>query len=73
MVITENGILDKYGIIDSMINNLNNVTVSGYNNLLIIVDALQKLKALKDGLMDEEKHRMKKESEEHGDEISQDR
>ena len=63
MVITESGILDKYGIIDSMINNLNNVTVSGYNNLLIIVDALQKLKALKDGLLDEEKHRMKKESE----------
>lgn len=48
------GIFDKYGMIQNIIDQLNTVTVSGYQNMLTIVNVGQQLTALKKGLKEEE-------------------
>lgn len=49
-----NGLFDKYGLIQSVIDDLNRVQVSGYQNMGILISSAQKLQALKDGMKKEE-------------------
>lgn len=51
------GIYDKYGLIDSIVCELNLVSVSGVGNMKIIIETIQKLGALKDGLKKEDEQR----------------
>ena len=53
----ENGFYDKYGLIDSMVVELNKVGVKGIGNMKIIIETVQKLGALKEGLKKEEEAR----------------
>ena len=48
------GLYDKYGLIQSVIDDLNRVQVAGYQNFHILLDAAQRLTALKDGMKKEE-------------------
>lgn len=48
------GLFDKYGLIQSVIDDLNRVQVAGYQNMAILIDAAQRLRALKDGMKKEE-------------------
>lgn len=49
-----NGLFDKYGLIESIIENLNKVQVCGFSNMGILIDSAQKLNALKQGLKKED-------------------
>ena len=48
------GLFDKYGLIQSIIDDLNRVQVCGYQNMGIIINSAQKLQALKEGLKKED-------------------
>lgn len=54
MTINDGGIFDKYGLIQSIIDDLNKVQVSGYQNMATLIGSAQKLQALKEGLKKEE-------------------
>lgn len=54
---SEQGLYTKYDLIDSMIVGLNCVNVSGVENMKIIIETIQKLGALKEGLKKEEEQR----------------
>ena len=58
MTINNDGIFDKYGLIQSIIDDLNRVQVSGYQNMGILLNAAQKLQALKEGLKKEDPQEM---------------
>ena len=47
--------MNKYELINSIIVDLNNLTVQGVENMTLIIDSIQRLSGLKDGLkqMDE--------------------
>lgn len=46
--------LDKYGMIDHVIRALNEITVSGSKNVVLMSDAFQMLFALQKGLKEED-------------------
>lgn len=48
------GLYDKYGMIQSVIDDLNRVQVCGYQNMRIIIGCAQRLQALKEGMKKEE-------------------
>lgn len=48
------GLYDKYGMIQSVIDDLNRVQVCGYQNMGIIIGCAQRLQALKEGMKKEE-------------------
>ena len=48
------GLFDKFGLIQSVIDDLNRVQVAGYQNFHILLDVAQRLTALKEGLKKEE-------------------
>ena len=50
-----NGLYDKYGLLDSVIVDLNRLNVSGVENMQIILSSISRLSALKKGLREEEK------------------
>ena len=54
MTINDGGIFDKYGLIQSIIDDLNRVQVCGYQNMSILIQSAQKLQALKEGMKKEE-------------------
>ena len=54
MTINDGGIFDKYGLIQSIIEDLNRVQVCGYQNMGILINSAQKLQALKEGLKKED-------------------
>ena len=54
MTINDDGIFDKYGLIQSIIDDLNRVQVCGYQNMGILIQSAQKLQALKEGMKKEE-------------------
>ena len=54
MTTNDGGIFDKYGLIQSVIDDLNKVQVCGYKNMGILINSAQKLQALKNGLKKEE-------------------
>ena len=51
------GVYDKYGLIDSMIVELNGLEVKGVENMRIVMETIQKLAALRQGLSEEDKRR----------------
>lgn len=63
MTINENGLYDKYGLINSIIVDLNRLTVSGVDNMTIVLDSVHKLSALKEGLQREDKDRENNQNE----------
>ena len=50
----DGGLFDKYGLIQSIIDDLNRVQVCGFQNMGIIINSAQKLQALKEGLKKED-------------------
>ena len=50
-----NGLLDKYGLIDGIICDLDKIEVKGAENMVIVINTIQKLSALRKALKDEEK------------------
>lgn len=46
--------MDKYELIDSIVVALNNLTVQGVANMRIVMESIQKLAGLRDGLKAEE-------------------
>lgn len=49
-----NGLFDKYGMIDGVIVQLNNLEVKGAVNMTIVIDCIQRLGALRKGMKEEE-------------------
>jgi len=49
-----NGLYNRYGLIDSIIVDLDRLEVRGVSNMKIIFDSIAKLNALKEGLRKEE-------------------
>ena len=62
------GLFDKYGMLQSAIDQLNTVQVSGYQNMAVLINVAQQLSALKKG-MKEEEERQEKERQEAMEEI----
>lgn len=50
----EEGLIDKYGLIDSIVVDLDRVVVHGVSSMRIILESVQRLAALKHGLKEEE-------------------
>lgn len=50
-----NGLFDKYGLIDGIICDLDKIEVKGAGNMVIVINTIQKLSALRKALKDEEK------------------
>ena len=50
-----NGLFDKYGLIESAICDLDKIEVKGAENMVIVINTIQKLSALRKALKDEEK------------------
>ena len=50
-----NGLFDKYGLIESIICDLDKIEVKGAENMVIVINTIQKLSALRKALKDEEK------------------
>ncbi len=50
-----NGLFDKYGLIDGIICDLDKIEVKGAENMVIVINTIQKLSALRKALKDEEK------------------
>lgn len=50
-----NGLFDKYGLIESIICDLDKIEVKGAGNMVIVINTIQKLSALRKALKDEEK------------------
>ena len=48
------GLFDKYGLIQSVIDQLNTIEVKGYQNMAVLINIAQQLTALKKGLKEEE-------------------
>lgn len=48
-------IFDNCGLIENVVINLNKLTVTGVSNMVIVIDAIQKLNSLKQALENEEK------------------
>lgn len=48
------GLYDKFGLIDSIVSQLDSLTVRGIGNAVTLCEIYSKLKALKKGLKDEE-------------------
>ncbi len=53
------GLLDKYGMIQSVLDQLNTLQVSGYQNMAVLINVAQQLMALKKGMKEEEERREK--------------
>ena len=53
------GLLDKYGMIQSVLDQLNTLQVSGYQNMAVLINVAQQLLALKKGMKEEEERREK--------------
>ena len=45
--------MDKYQLIDLIVVELNNLTVQGVNNMKIVIESIQRLNLLSDGLKKE--------------------
>ena len=52
-----NGLFDKYGLIESIICDLDKIEVKGAENMVIVINSIQKLSALRKALKDEEKEK----------------
>lgn len=52
-----NGMYNKFDLIDSMIVALNGISVSGVANMTAIIETIQKLGALRDGLRKDDERR----------------
>ena len=50
----DNNILDKFGMVDHVIRALNEITVSGSKNVVLLSDTFQMLFALQKGLKEED-------------------
>lgn len=53
--IDNKSIFDNCGLIENVVINLNKLTVTGVSNMVIVIDAIQKLNSLKQALENEEK------------------
>lgn len=53
------GLLNKYGMIQSVLDQLNTLQVSGYQNMAVLINVAQQLMALKKGMKEEEERREK--------------
>ena len=53
------GLFDKYGMLQSAIDQLNTIQVSGYQNMAVLINVAQQLTALKKGMKEEEERREK--------------
>ena len=51
------GLFDKYGLIQSVIDQLNTIEVKGYQNMAVLINIAQQLTALKKGLKEEEERK----------------
>ena len=49
-----NDMIDKFGMVDHVIRSLNEITVSGSKNVVLLSDAFQMLFALQKGLKEED-------------------
>lgn len=50
------GLFDKYGLIDSILSDMNSLRLEGVTNFSLVCDMYNRLNALKKGLREEEEH-----------------
>ena len=55
--IDNKSIFDNCGLIENVVVSLNKLTVTGVSNMVIVIDAIQKLNSLKQALEREEKEK----------------